>query len=176
LADGDRDVLPGSGEPGVLAVRRSCGIGYYRDPERSAEVFRELDGERHAMPGDWATLAADGTLTLLGRGSGCINTGGEKVWPEEVEVALKDHPGVLDAAVLGVPDDEWGEVVGAVVARAAAPVALPTVEELTAWVGSRLAGYKRPRRIVFRDEVRRNAIGKVDYAWARAVLEERVTT
>jgi 3-oxocholest-4-en-26-oate---CoA ligase len=170
LTDDGRDVVAGSGEAGVLAVTRSCGIGYYHDDERSAITFPVLDGDRYAVPGDWATLDADGTLTLLGRGSQCINSGGEKVWPEEVETALKEHPGVTDAAVVGVPDADWGEAVGAVVATTGADA--PTAAELARWVGTRLASYKRPRRITFRPEVRRNAIGKPDYAWARGVLTE----
>ena len=117
-ADG-RDVVPGSGEAGMLAVAESTAIGYYKDPERTAATFREIDGRPYAVPGDWAMPHDDGTITLLGRGSGCINTGGEKVWPEEVEEVLKQHPDVVDAVVVGVPDDEWGEIVAAVVARAA---------------------------------------------------------
>jgi acyl-CoA synthetase (AMP-forming)/AMP-acid ligase II len=167
-----RDVVPGSGEPGTLAVRSSCGIGYYNDPERTASTFRVIDAVRYAVPGDWATVDVDGTLTLLGRGSQCINSGGEKVWPEEVETVLKEHPRVADAAVVGVPDDEWGEIVGAVVATRGDPT--PSASELAQWISTRLAGYKRPRTIAFRDEVRRNAIGKLDYAWARQTLEEDV--
>ena len=136
LADGDRDVVPGSGERGVLAVRESIATGYYKDPERTASTFRTIGGVPYAIPGDWALLDADGTLTLLGRGSGCINTGGEKVWPEEVEEALKEHPHVADAAVVGLPDDEWGEIVGAVIARVddapeLTPDSLPTTLSTT---------------------------------------------
>ena len=116
VLDGDgKDVVPGSGEPGVLAVAVSTGVGYYNDPARSAATFRTIDGTRYAVPGDWALLHDDGTITLLGRGSGCINTGGEKVWPEEVEESLKGHPAVVDALVVGMPDHDWGEVVAAVV-------------------------------------------------------------
>jgi fatty-acyl-CoA synthase len=168
LADGDRDVIPGSDEVGVLAVHTSCAIGYYKDPERSATTFREIGGTTYAMPGDQARLDADGTLVLLGRGSNCINSGGEKIWPEEVEEVLKEHPGVHDAVVMGVPDDEWGEIVAAVVATTGA--AAPDAGALDAWVGARLAGYKRPRRIVFADEVGRTTVGKLDYDWARAAL------
>jgi len=172
LDDAGRDVLPGSGDRGVLAVSDSCGIGYYRDPEGSARTFPTIDGVLHAMPGDWASLDADGTLNLLGRGSHCINSGGEKVWPEEVESALKEHPAVADAAVVGVPDLEWGEMVSAVVALVVDDdVPLPSAGELSEWVGTRLARYKRPRRIVFCDEVVRTTIGKPDYAWARGILE-----
>jgi fatty-acyl-CoA synthase len=168
LGDGDRDVTPGSGEVGVLAVHTSCAIGYYKDPERSAATFRAIDGTAYAIPGDQALLDADGTLLLLGRGSNCINSGGEKIWPEEVEEVLKEHPGVHDAVVMGVPDDEWGQIVAAVVATTGATP--PDARALDAWVGARLAGYKRPRRIVFADEVGRNTVGKLDYEWARDVL------
>ena len=148
----------------------SCAVGYYKDPERSAMTFRTIDGVLHAMPGDYATVEVDGTLTLLGRGSNCINSGGEKVWPEEVEEVLKEHPAVIDAVVMGVPDDEWGEIVAAVVATTGDG---PTsADALGDWVGARLAGYKRPRRIVFTDEVGRTTVGKLDYEWARRVLEE----
>jgi len=172
LTEDGRDVVPGSGEAGVLAVTASTGIGYYNDPARSAATFRTIDGEQYAVPGDWALLHEDRTITLLGRGSGCINTGGEKVWPEEVEESLKEHAAVADALVVGMPDGEWGEVVAAVVALdpsrdGAEP---PSADELSAWVGTRLAGYKRPRRVAVVDDVRRNSIGKADYAWARAVL------
>ena len=164
-ADRDDDVAPGSRDVGVLAVHTSCAIGYYRDPARSATTFRMIDGKLHAIPGDQATLDVDGTLTLLGRGSNCINSGGEKIWPEEVEEVLKEHPGVTDAVVLGVPDDEWGQLVTAVVATTGDDP--PDADALGDWVGGRLAGYKRPRRFVFADEVGRNTVGKLDYEWAR---------
>jgi acyl-CoA synthetase (AMP-forming)/AMP-acid ligase II len=168
-ADGDRDVAPGSGEVGVLAVHTSCAIGYYKDPARSATTFRDIGGTVYAIPGDQAMLEADGTLVLLGRGSNCINTGGEKVWPEEVEEVLKEHPGVSDAVVMGVPDDEWGQIVAAVVTTSGDDP--PDAVALDGWVGARLAGYKRPRRIVFADEVGRNTVGKLDYEWARRALQ-----
>jgi acyl-CoA synthetase (AMP-forming)/AMP-acid ligase II len=164
----DDDVAAGSGVAGVLAVRSSTSEGYYNDPARNAVTFRVIDGERYVIPGDWALLEADGTLTLLGRGSNCINTGGEKVWPEEVEESLKEHPSVADAAVLGVPDDEWGEIVGAVVSLA--PGQAATTDDLMQWVAGRLAHYKRPRRVVLVDEVHRTTVGKVDYDWARTAL------
>jgi 3-oxocholest-4-en-26-oate---CoA ligase len=169
LTDDFRDVVPGSGEAGVLAVHTSSAVGYYKDPERSAITFREIDGVLHAMPGDYATVDTDGMLTLLGRGSNCINSGGEKIWPEEVEEVLKEHPGVTDAVVMGVPDDEWGELVAAVVATTGDDP--PDADVLGDWVGARLAGYKRPRRFVFTDEVRRNTVGKLDYEWARNALQ-----
>lgn len=164
----DHDILAGSGIAGVLAVRNSTSEGYYNDPARNAVTFRVIDGERYVIPGDWALLQADGTLTLLGRGSNCINTGGEKVWPEEVEESLKEHPAVADAAVLGIPDDEWGEIVGAVVSLL--PGHDATSEDLAHWVEGRLAHYKRPRRVVIVDEVQRTTVGKVDYEWARTTL------
>jgi 3-oxocholest-4-en-26-oate---CoA ligase len=167
-ADRDERLEPGSGEVGVLAVHTSCATGYYKDPVRTAATFRMIDGRLHAIPGDQATLGADGTLTLLGRGSNCINSGGEKIWPEEVEEVLKEHPGVGDAVVLGVPDDEWGQVVAAVVATTGADA--PDADALGAWVGARLAGYKRPRQFVFADEVGRTTVGKLDYEWARRAV------
>jgi fatty-acyl-CoA synthase len=171
LDDDDRDVEPGSGAAGVLAVAVSTAVCYHGDAERSAATFRDVDGVRHAVLGDVAVPHPDGTITLLGRGTQCINTGGEKVWPEEVEDALAEHPAVVDAAVAGVPDDEWGEVVGAVVAlRADAGPDAPDAEALGAWVTERLARYKRPRRVVFVAAVRRTAVGKTDRGWARDQL------
>jgi fatty-acyl-CoA synthase len=167
-ADRDEQVEPGSGQVGVLAVHTSCATGYYKDASRTAATFRVIQGRLHAIPGDQATLDPDGILTLLGRGSNCINSGGEKIWPEEVEEVLKEHPGVVDAVVLGVPDDEWGQVVAAVVATTGDDP--PDADVLGDWVGARLAGYKRPRRFVFADEVGRNTVGKIDYDWARRAL------
>ncbi len=167
VTDDGRVLAPGSREPGLLAASRYIGVGYHKDPERSARVFREIDGERYAVPGDWATVDADGTVTFLGRGSGCITTGGEKVWPEEVEETLKEHPDVVDCLVVGVPDDEWGQVVVAIVSpRAGATVA---AGELREWSRARLAAYKVPRRVVVVDEVPRSPTGKADYAAARTL-------
>jgi acyl-CoA synthetase (AMP-forming)/AMP-acid ligase II len=167
VAEDGRRIPPGSAEPGMLATSGVIAVGYYKDPERSARVFREIDGKPFVVPGDWATVDADGTVTFLGRGSGCITTGGEKVWPEEVEEALKEHPAVADALVVGADDDEWGQVVVAVVAPE--PDAALDVDELRAWAAARLAGYKAPRRIVVVDEVPRGPAGKADYRAARAV-------
>ena len=108
-------VEPGSGETARVAVRGFPPIGYYKDPEKSAATFIEIDGKRYSIPGDYATVEADGSITLLGRGSVCINTGGEKVFPEEVEEVLKEHPAVADAVVVGVPDEKFGEAITAVV-------------------------------------------------------------
>jgi fatty-acyl-CoA synthase len=171
LDEQGRDVVPGSDTTGVLAVRGSISEGYFADPERDATTYRTIDGERHVVLGDHARLEADGTLVFLGRGGHCVNTGGEKVWPEEVEEALKAHPHVTDAAVIGIPDEEWGEIVAAVVALAdGGGGEPPTADELTAWVAGRLAHYKRPRRIAVVAEVPRTTIGKLDYDATRALL------
>jgi len=156
------------GEAGLVATAGTVALEYAKDPERTASVFRTIDGRRYAVNGDWARIEADGTLTLLGRGSGCINTGGEKVWPEEVEEVLKRHPRVLDAAVVGIPDPTWGETVGAVVSLAEGPALAPN--ELGDWVADHLASYKRPRRLEIVDDVQRTTVAKVDLEWARAIL------
>ena len=117
--ESDKDVTPGSGEVGVLALGGRNPVGYYKDPEKSASTFKEIDGVRYSVPGDFATVDADGAIHLLGRGSVVINTGGEKVFPEEVEEVLKLHPAVADAVAVAIPDDRFGQVVAAV-GRAAA--------------------------------------------------------
>jgi acyl-CoA synthetase (AMP-forming)/AMP-acid ligase II len=162
-----RPVEPGSGAVGRLATRGRVPIGYHKDPERTARTFVEIDGERWSLPGDMATVDADGTIRLLGRGSLCINTGGEKVYPEEVEAVLKAHPDVEDALVVGVPDGRLGERVSAVVAPARQ--AAPTLEGLREHCRSRLAGYKAPRELKLVSAVRRSPAGKPDYRWARRV-------
>ncbi|MGY1751137.1 AMP-binding protein [Modestobacter sp. SYSU DS0511] len=159
-----RDVVPGSGEVGELAACGALPLGYLDAPELTASVFRVIDGVRYVVPGDAATVEADGTLTLLGRGSGVINTGGEKVFAEEVEAALLAHPLVRDAVVLGVPDDRWGSRVTALVV--ADPTGEETARALTDHVGSVLAGYKRPRSVLFVETVQRTPSGKVDRSWA----------
>ncbi|WP_067802509.1 acyl-CoA synthetase [Actinomadura formosensis] len=158
------------GEIGKLARSGHIPLGYYNAPEKTASTFfTAADGTRWSVPGDFATLEEDGTITLLGRGSLVINTGGEKVYPEEVEVALKDHPDVDDAVVVGLADERFGQRVAAVVAPR--PGATVTLEGLTEHCRGRLAGYKLPRQITLVDEVRRTAVGKSDYKWARSVLE-----
>lgn len=181
LDDAGRPVPPGSGEVGRLAVTGPIPLGYYKDPAKTDATFPTYDGVRWSMPGDWARVAADGTVELLGRGSVSINTGGEKVFPEEVEEAVKLHPAVADAVVVGVPDERFGETVAAVVSlhpgggtgaldAADAPGA---IAEVLGEGG--LARYKRPRHVVVVDEVPRAANGKVDYAWARRTAREHVT-
>ena len=167
FSEDGRDVEPGSGEVGRLASGRTAAIGYYKDPEKSAETFRETDGVWYSFAGDWATVEADGTITLLGRGSNCINTAGEKVYPEEVEEALKRHSEVYDCLVVGIADERFGQRVVAV-ASTRNPV---TEQDLIDFAHGHLAGYKSPRRILFVDEVRRAPNGKADYRWARSEAE-----
>jgi len=165
LDDALQPVAPGSGMVGRVATTGRIPLGYYNDPEKTAATFVEVNGRRYAMPGDMATVDADGSLRLLGRGSLCINTGGEKVYPEEVEAALKTHPRVLDAVVVGVPDARFGERVAAVIA-ADHDVTLDALQE---HCRTTIAGYKVPRLLVLVDEVRRGAAGKPDYRWAKSV-------
>lgn len=158
-------VEPGSGRVGHLARRGPLPIGYHGDPERTAHTFPVIDGERWAIPGDLARVEADGRITLLGRGSASVNTGGEKVFPDEVESVLKAHPGVFDAIVVGVPDDRWGERVTAVVAGR--PGLDPTDDELDGHCRAHLAAYKVPRLFARVDSIRRTPTGKPDHVWAR---------
>ncbi len=156
-----RRVQPGSGERGLVAVMGLLPRGYYKDEEKTAKTFRTIEGVRWSIPGDWAEVNADGSLKLLGRGSVCINTGGEKVFPEEVEEALKTHPVVRDAVVVGLPDARFGERICAVVETDGA--AQPTLAELSEHVRTTLAGYKAPRDLVLVDTIGRAPNGKVDY-------------
>jgi len=158
-------VEPGSGVVGMLARRGHIPLGYYKDPEKTASTFIEVNGERWVVPGDMATVEADGSVVLLGRGSVSINTGGEKVFPEEVESALKAHPAVEDVVVVGLPDERWGERVVAVVQLR--PGAALGLDDAQAFCRNRLAGYKIPREIKPVDEILRSPTGKPDYRWAR---------
>jgi fatty-acyl-CoA synthase len=160
IRDDGTPVEPGSGEEGLLAIGGRGPVGYYKDPEKTARTFRVIGDRRWITPGDHATVEADGTVILLGRGSSCINTGGEKVFPEEVEEALKLNATVHDAVVVGVPDPRFGQMVVAVVEPAAG--AVPTEDELVASLRDRLAGYKIPRRVVLVDSIGRAPNGKVD--------------
>jgi acyl-CoA synthetase (AMP-forming)/AMP-acid ligase II len=174
FTDDGRDVQPGSGEMGRVAVRGRCPVGYYKDPEKSARTFPVIDGERYSVPGDYATVEGDGTLRLLGRGSVCINTGGEKVYPEEVEEALKEHAAVRDAVVVGVPDERFGEVIVAWVE----PAVDGEVDEgdVIAHVKQRLASYKAPRRVLTTDTIGRSPAGKVDYGRLRTEAIQRTAS
>lgn len=160
-----REVAPGSGESGLVASGGLVPVGYYKDPEKSARTFREVNGARYSFPGDMARVAADGTLELLGRGSNCINTGGEKVFPEEVEEALKRHPAVEDALVFGIPDERFGNSVAAVAALT--PGSTGTSADILADTHNRIAGYKVPRALVLVEQVPRAPNGKADYPSAR---------
>lgn len=158
--EGER-VQPGSGVRGLVAVGGAIPMGYYKDEVKSAQTFRIFEGRRWTVPGDWAEVNADGTLHLLGRGSVCINTGGEKVFPEEVEEVLKTHASVRDAVAVGIPDTRFGETICAVVE--AEPGHAPALDELSAHVKSRLAAYKAPRNVVLVPTIGRAPNGKVDY-------------
>jgi fatty-acyl-CoA synthase len=161
----DHDIEPGSGQTGVLALGGRNPVGYYKDEAKSAATFRMIDGKRYSVPGDYAEIGADGSIHLLGRGSVCINTGGEKVYPEEVEEVVKTVAGVVDAVVVGIPNERFGEEIVAVVQLA------PGVEESSVapdtviqHVKARLASYKAPRRVHFVETIGRSPSGKVDYA------------
>jgi len=158
-------VTPGSGEVGMIAVRGYMPIGYYKDPEKTGRTFREINGERWSIPGDYATVDIDDRIQLLGRGSVCINTGGEKVFPEEVEEVLKEHEAVQDTVVVGVPDDRFGQAICAVVELL--PGKTVEEEELIATVKEHLAGYKAPRHVRIVSSVGRSPNGKADYGRVR---------
>ena len=170
--DSGARVEPGSGRVGLLAVTGPIPLGYWGDDAKSAATFRVVDGVRWSIPGDYASVEADGTVKLLGRGSACINTGGEKVYPEEVELVLREHPDVDDCVVVGVPDARFGEMVVAVVAPANG--ASLSEAELTEFTRARLAGYKRPRRFVVVDDLQRNAAGKANYTVLRSLAAARL--
>ncbi|WP_439029933.1 acyl-CoA synthetase [Gordonia terrae] len=171
LREDGTPVEAGSGEVGVLARSGHVPLRYHNDPEKSAKTFKVFDGVRYSLPGDNAVLEADGTITMLGRGSVSINTGGEKVFPEEVEGALKAHPDVFDTVVVGVADDRWGQRVAAVIATRDG--ARPSLTSLNDVVRKELAGYKCPRSVWFVDEIKRSPAGKPDYRWGAAVAAER---
>jgi acyl-CoA synthetase (AMP-forming)/AMP-acid ligase II len=163
-----RRVEAGSGKVGMLARTGRLPLGYWKDPEKTAQTFvTDPDGRRWVMAGDMATIDADGTAVVLGRGSLCINSGGEKIYPEEVELALRSHPRVYDAVVVGVPDERWGQRVAAVVQ--AQPGATLTLDDLAAHCAQHVARYKLPRELHLVDAMQRSPAGKADYAWAKTV-------
>ena len=163
-----RPVVPGSGEVGMVAAGGNTPMGYYKDEVKSDRTFKTVDGVRYSFPGDMALINADGSMTLLGRGSNCINTAGEKVFPEEVEESVKRHDAVFDCLVIGMPDEKFGERVVAV-ASVYASAAGVDAAELIAHVKSELAGFKAPKQVLIVDEVKRAPNGKADYGWAKEV-------
>jgi fatty-acyl-CoA synthase len=154
----------------MVAIGPPNPLGYYKDDEKTARTFRTIGGVRYSIPGDWCIVEADGSLTLLGRGSACINTAGEKVFPEEVEEALKTHDAVEDALVVGLPDEKWGQAVTGVV-RLTEGQSFDE-EALRAHVRKSLAGYKTPKRIVVTTDPIRTANGKADYPTAKTIAEK----
>ena len=166
------EVMPGSGDVGFVAVTGRIPIGYYKDEEKTNATFRVVDGVRYSIPGDYGTVEPDGSIRLLGRGSACINTGGEKVYPEEVEGILREHPGVFDCVIVGVPDDRFGEMVVALIH--------PTeghevdADALATWSRERIAGYKRPKRWFIVESLDRNAAGKANYPSLRQLAADLV--
>jgi fatty-acyl-CoA synthase len=167
LLDEDGKEIPrGSPQVGRLAATGNIPYGYYKDPEKSARTFLHFDNVRYSVPGDYATIDANGRITVLGRGSGCINTGGEKVFAEEVEEVLKRHNDVYDCLVVGIPDTRFGQAVAALVSPT--PGTRPDPETLRVYVRKHLSGYKVPKKVRVVDEVRRAPNGKADYEWAKA--------
>ncbi|MFJ4657685.1 acyl-CoA synthetase [Nocardia sp. NPDC088792] len=170
IDDNGKPLSPAPGVVGRVARTGHLPLGYYNDPVKSASIFHEIDGTRYVLAGDYARYEEDGTVTLLGRGSECINTGGEKVFPEEVETALKAHPDVFDALVIGLPDDRYGQRVGAIIqprTDAAVDIAV-----LDAHLRNRLAGYKTPRSYWIVAEIQRQTTGKANYPWAKRFAAE----
>ena len=166
-------IEPGSGQIGLVARSGRLPLGYYKDPDKTAERFKEFKGKRWVVPGDFATVEADGRITFLGRGSKCINTGGEKVFPEEVEEALKAHPDIIDALVVAVPDPRFGSKVAAVFnTRGDKQLSL---DEVQAHCRDHVAGYKIPRQITITETVSRMPSGKPDYKWAEEIAREQAT-
>jgi len=166
VTDDGRDVAPGTDELGRVAIRGRTPIGYYKDEKKSAETFVMIDGDRYSIPGDYATVATDGSINLMGRGSQCINTGGEKVYPEEVEECLKLHPDIADAAVVGLPDEKWGEAINALVQLT--PGATLDESGVRNHVKEHLAAYKAPKHVIEIRTIGRAANGKLDYRALKA--------
>lgn len=171
LDEDGNPVVPGSGQVGLLARKGHIPVGYYNDPVKTAATFKEFNGTRYSIPGDFARVEEDGSVTMLGRGSVSINSGGEKIYPEEVEGALKCHPEILDALVIGVPDERWGQRVAAVVQCRSGN--RPSLDELRPVLTQEISSYKQPRSIWFVDEIKRSPAGKPDYKWAHAHAESR---
>jgi acyl-CoA synthetase (AMP-forming)/AMP-acid ligase II len=162
-------VEPGSGVIGKIARSGDIPQGYYNDPKKTAEVFITVRGTRYVMPGDFATVEADGSITLLGRGSIVINSGGEKIFPEEVESSVRSHPDVMDAIVCGAPDERWGQTVAAIIQPRVGHEA-PSLESIQEHCRTSIAGYKLPRRLHVVDLIQRSPSGKPDYSWATTIV------
>jgi fatty-acyl-CoA synthase len=171
FTDDGREVTPGSEESGAVAIGGYIPLGYYKDDEKTAKTFRTIDGRRYSIPGDYAMVDADGTLHLLGRGSVCINTGGEKVFPEEVEESLKQLPAIADAVCVGLPDDRFGEIICAVVQAASGHEVDP--DAAIEHVRTHLARYKAPRQVIVVETIGRSPAGKVDYKGLRELALAR---
>ncbi|HEX2176036.1 MAG TPA: acyl-CoA synthetase [Nocardioidaceae bacterium] len=174
IDDDGRPIAPGGGGIGRLARSGHIPLGYHKDPEKTARTFTEINGVRYSIPGDMARVEDDGTIVLLGRGSNCINTGGEKVFPEEVEGAVKSHPDVFDVLVVGAPDERYGQRVVAVVQPREGRQ--PTLEDVDAHLRTRIAGYKVPRELHLVERVRRHPSGKPDYRWAQDFVRQSAAT
>ena len=172
LSDDGKEVEPGSKEMGKIGTSGLVPEGYFKDEKKSAETFKEINGVRYSFPGDYATINEDGTINLLGRGSNCINTAGEKVYPEEVEEAVKKHPNVYDCLVVGLKDEKFGQ---RVVALASLETAGSLEEgELIDFTREQLSGYKLPKQVLFVDEVMRAPNGKANYKWAKEEAENKL--
>jgi acyl-CoA synthetase (AMP-forming)/AMP-acid ligase II len=165
-----KPVVPGSGTIGKIARFGDIPVGYYNDPVKTAEVFITVDGVRYVMPGDFATVEEDGSITLLGRGSVSINSGGEKIFPEEVESAVRSHPEVFDAIVVGAPDERWGQRVAAIIQPRADKH--PSLEDIQSHCREAIAGYKVPRQLHVVETIVRSPSGKPDYRWAAEIVAE----
>ena len=167
------EVKPGSDQPGMVAVKGFLPVGYYKDEEKTEKTFKTINGERYSIPGDWVRVEADGSLTLLGRGSNCINTAGEKVFPEEVEEALKFHEDIADCLVVGIEDEKWGQAITAVVQLRGQKTS--GEEELKAFAREHLAAYKIPKKILFKDDLNRAPNGKADYKLIKEYVEKSIS-
>ena len=176
FAPDDTEVVPGSGVQGIVGVSGD-GVprGYYKDPEKSDKTFREINGVRYSFPGDMATVEADGSVTLLGRGSNCINTAGEKVFPEEVEEAVKTHADIADCLIFGIPDERFGQRVVGVASLSVGVTTAPTSDDVVAFTKTKLSSFKVPRQIVFVAVTPRAPNGKADYGTARKLFDETVS-
>ena len=172
LSDDGKEVEPGSEEMGKIGTSGLVPEGYFKDEKKSAETFKEINGVRYSFPGDYATINEDGTINLLGRGSNCINTAGEKVYPEEVEEAVKKHPNVYDCLVVGLKDEKFGQRVVALASLETA--GLLEEGELIDFTREQLSGYKLPKQVLFVDEVMRAPNGKANYKWAKEEAENKL--